>query len=98
MIRPVVTGLSKTWTLTAKDGNDLRIFERQILRKIFGPVNIDNIWRIRNNMQIDKLIEGADIVRYIKAQESNGWGISKEWTKQDQLGSYSTGNLWELDQ
>jgi hypothetical protein len=47
---------------------NLRIFERQILRKIFGPVNIDNIWRIRNNMEIDKLIEGADIVRFIKPQ------------------------------
>jgi hypothetical protein len=40
----------------------------QILRKIFGPVNIDNVWRIRNNMEIDNLIEGADIVRFIKAQ------------------------------
>jgi hypothetical protein len=39
-----------------------------ILRKIFGPVNIDNVWRIRNNMEIDKLIEGADIVSFIKAQ------------------------------
>jgi hypothetical protein len=38
------------------------------LRKIFGPVNIDNVWRIRNNMEIDNLIEGADIVRFIKAQ------------------------------
>jgi hypothetical protein len=35
---------------------------------LFGPVNIDNIWRIRNNMEIDKLIEGADIVRFTKAQ------------------------------
>jgi len=33
-----------------------------------GPVNIGNIWRIRNNIQIDKLTEGADIVRSIKAQ------------------------------
>jgi len=56
-------------TVTAKDEKKkLRIFERQILRKIFGPVNIDNIWRIRNNMEIDKLVEGADIVRFIKAQ------------------------------
>jgi ribosomal protein S28E/S33 len=39
----------------------------QILRKIFGPVNIDNIWRIRNNMEIDKLMEGADVMRFIKA-------------------------------
>jgi len=38
MIRPVVTG-----TLTAKDENNLRIFERQIPRKIFGPGNTDNI-------------------------------------------------------
>jgi hypothetical protein len=47
-------------------------FERQTLRKIFGPVSTDNIWRIRNNKEIDKLIEGADIVRYIKAQR-NKW-------------------------
>jgi len=68
MIRPVVTYSSETWTLIAKEENNLHIFERQILRKIFGPVNIDNIRRIRNNMEIDKLIEGADIVRFIKAQ------------------------------
>ena len=45
MIRPVVTYSSETWTLTTKDENNLRIFERQILRKIFGAVNIDHIWR-----------------------------------------------------
>jgi hypothetical protein len=68
MVRPVVTYSSETWTLTAKDENNLRIFERQILRKIFRPINIDNIWRIRTNMEIDNLIKGADIVRFIKAQ------------------------------
>jgi len=68
MIRPDVTYSSETWTLTAKDENTLRIFERQILRKIFGPVNIDSVWRIQNNTEIDKLIEGADIVRFTKAQ------------------------------
>ena len=54
--------------LTATDWNNICIFERQILRKIFGSVNIDNIWRIWNYMEIDKLTEGADIVRFIKAQ------------------------------
>jgi uncharacterized membrane protein len=34
-LRPVVTYSSETWTLTAKDENNLRISERQILRKIF---------------------------------------------------------------
>jgi len=33
-IRPVFTYSSETWTLTAKDENNLCIFERHILRKI----------------------------------------------------------------
>ena len=68
MTRLVITYSSETRTLTTKDEDSLRIFERQILRKIFGPVNIDSIWRMQNNMEIDKLTEGADIVRFIKAQ------------------------------
>ena len=71
LIRPVVTYSSETWTLTAKDEKNLRIFERHILRKIFGPVNIDSVCRIRNNTEIDNLIEGADIARFIKAQRIN---------------------------
>jgi hypothetical protein len=38
------------------------------LRKIFGPVNTDNIWRTRNNMETDKLTEGTDTVRFIMAK------------------------------
>jgi hypothetical protein len=68
MLRPVVMYTSETLTFKAKDENNLRIFERQILSKIFGPVNIDSVWRIRNNMETDELIEGANIVRFIKAQ------------------------------
>jgi len=77
IIRPVVTYSSETRTLTAKDEKNLRVFERQILRKIFGPVNIDNLWRIGNNMEIDKLIEGADTVRFIKAQRIKWLGLIK---------------------
>jgi hypothetical protein len=69
LIRPVVTYASETWTLTEKDEMRLRIFERQILRKIFGPIQIGkDIWRIRNNAELDQVINGADIVRFIKAQ------------------------------
>jgi hypothetical protein len=89
IIRSAVTHSSETWTLTAKDeNNNLSIFERQILRKIFGPVNIDNIWRIRNNMKTDKLIEGADIVRFIKAQRIKWLGHIPRMDRQDHLGSY----------
>jgi hypothetical protein len=46
-----------------------RIFERQILRKIFGPIQIGkDTWRIRNNAELDQIIKGADTARFIKAQ------------------------------
>jgi len=63
--------------------------ELKVIHKLVGLVNTDNIWRIRNNMEIDKLIEDADMVGFIKAQRIKWLGaIYKEWTKQDQLGRY----------
>jgi hypothetical protein len=39
-------------------------------------------------MEIDKVTEDADIVRFNTHKESNSWGMFKDWTKQGQLGSY----------
>jgi hypothetical protein len=40
-------------------------------------------------MEIDKLVEGADIVRFIKAQRIiMAVAYPKYWTQQDRLGSY----------
>jgi hypothetical protein len=67
LIRPIVTYGCETWTLTCFDEQQLRTFERKILRKIFGPVqNSDGSWRIRMNHELDHFIQGADIVRLIK--------------------------------
>jgi hypothetical protein len=69
LVTPVVTHASETWTLTEKDEMRLRIFERQVLRKIFGPIEIGNdIWRIRNRAELDQVINGTDTLRFIKAQ------------------------------
>jgi hypothetical protein len=38
---------------------------------------------MQNKMEIDKLIEGADIVRFFNAQRIELLGHIKEWTKQD---------------
>jgi hypothetical protein len=52
-----------------RDEKHLRIFERRILRKIFGPVqNEDGSWRMTMNYELNKLIENADIVRFIKSR------------------------------
>ena len=70
LIRPVVTYGCEAWTLTNQDKQHLRIFERRILRKIFGPVqNGDGSWRIRMNYELNGLIGNADIVRFINVEE-----------------------------
>ena len=69
LIRPVVAYGCEAWTLTAGDEKSLRIFERRILRKIFGPVqNEDGSWRIRMNRELNELIENADRLRFIKSR------------------------------
>jgi len=42
LIRPAVTYGCEAWTLTSRNEQQLRIFERKILRKIFGPVQDEN--------------------------------------------------------
>ena len=69
MIRPVVTYGCEAWTLTTRDEQHLRIFERKILRKIFVPVqDKDGSWRIRMNHELNELMGSADIVRFIKSR------------------------------
>ena len=68
LVRPVVTYGSETWTLTVGDERLLGAFERRILRRVYGPINENGDWRIRYNQEIDALIDGKTIVRFIKAQ------------------------------
>jgi hypothetical protein len=67
VVRPVATYRSETWTLTKSEENSLRIFERKILRKIYGPVQEGDTWRIGYNEGLNRLIKGKDIVEFIKA-------------------------------
>ena len=67
LIRPVVTYGSETWTLTKSDENLLRTFERKILRKIYGPIQEGDIWGIRNNKELNRSINGEDIVKFMSA-------------------------------
>jgi hypothetical protein len=46
----------------------LAAFERKILRKICGPVKENESWRIRQNDELEAIIKGENIVRFIKCQ------------------------------
>jgi hypothetical protein len=54
---------SEVWTVTRRNEQQLRIFERKILRKIFGAIQDENgIWRSRKNQELNVLVRNADIV------------------------------------
>jgi hypothetical protein len=63
LIRPVVTYGAETVT----EENALRRFERKVLRKIYGPLMDNGVWRIRYNSELHKFMGGEDIVRFVKA-------------------------------
>ena len=46
----------------------LAVFERKILWKIYGPVKENELWRIRRNDELEGIIKGENIVRFIKCQ------------------------------
>ena len=52
----------------------LLVFERKILRGIFGSTKENETWRIKNNEELDKLIKHENIVNYIKAQRLSWFG------------------------
>ena len=50
--------------------NALAVFERKILRKIYGPVKENELRRFRRNGELEAIIKGGgeNIVRFIKCQ------------------------------
>jgi hypothetical protein len=72
LVRSVVTYTCETRALSVRDINNLLVFERHILRKIFGPIHCKEGWSIRSNKDLWKLIKGEDIVKCIKTQRMHG--------------------------
>jgi hypothetical protein len=60
LIRPILMYESDSWPLSKKDENILQIFERRILRRIYGPVNEGGVWRIRCNDDLYMLCNEQD--------------------------------------
>ena len=46
----------------------LAVFERKMLRKIYGPVKENELWRIRRSDELEAIIKGENTVRFIKCQ------------------------------
>mgnify|MGYP000353709793 CR=1 FL=1 len=54
------------WTLSKGDKLKFKIWERKILRKIYGPKQEQGIWKIRTNREVKELYRDMDMVEDIK--------------------------------
>jgi hypothetical protein len=67
------------WSLTLRDEHRLRVFEKRVLRRIFGPKKdeITGGWRKRHNEELHNLYYSSSIIRMIKSRMVMGRVCSK---------------------
>ena len=53
------------------------VFERKILRKIFGPTYDNGSWRIQTNQELVKLIKHKNIINFARVQRLGWYGHCK---------------------
>ena len=67
--RPVLMYACEIWVLKETIKQKVLVFERKILRRMFGPnKERDGTWRIKTNDQLNKLIGNKTIINYINSQ------------------------------
>jgi hypothetical protein len=71
-VRPVLTYAAETWVLSKADERSLGLFERKVLRCIFGAMQDKYTWRKIYIHELYKLFNEPDITKYIKIKRL-GW-------------------------
>ena len=56
---------AEAWTLFNTDAAALRVFERKVLRKIFGAVRVGDDFRIRFDSELYELLNDIDVMQRI---------------------------------
>ena len=65
-IKPVVMYRAETWVLSKADELRLRVFERKLLRRIYGPICEVATWTSRYNEELYCLYDETDLLTTIK--------------------------------
>jgi len=64
----VLTYASETWALTKRDRKQLNVFEREVYRRISGPVyfNEKENWMILTNKEIHASVKNPTVIETIR--------------------------------
>ena len=77
IILPVLLYGAEAWTLSNTDADALRVFDRKVMRKIFGPLRVGDDYRIRTNRELYELFNDMNGVLIISgcadSAMSFGW-------------------------
>ena len=73
LIRSVLTYASETWTVSKANERRLGLFERKVLRCIFGAKQENEIWRKRYNYELYETFNDSNIVT-LKLKDWHGQG------------------------
>jgi hypothetical protein len=70
VILPVVLNGCETWSLTLREEHRLGVFEKRVLRRIFGPKRevVTGEWRKLHNEELHDLYSSPSIIRITKAR------------------------------
>jgi hypothetical protein len=66
LIKPVLMYGVEAWVLSKVDDAHLGVFERKILRRIYGPLCKGATWRSRYNEELYRLYDEIDLVTAIR--------------------------------
>jgi hypothetical protein len=66
LIKPVLMFGAETWVLSKADELRLGVFERKILRIIYGPICEGAIWSSRYNEELYHLYDETDLVTTVR--------------------------------
>jgi hypothetical protein len=82
IILPVILYGYETWSLTLRGGTcRLRVFEKRVLRKIFGPKNNEVMgeWRKLHNEELCDLYSSPSVIRMMKLRRTRWVGHVRYW-------------------